>query len=85
MITAALLVLTLATVTGLLNIAPVASIDVSALAVNASTVAGLGGTLNGYFPVVTLGVCLGIVFGLKVFMLGYRLVLFIFHQFWGAS
>jgi hypothetical protein len=84
-ITSTLLVLCLSTLTGLLNIAPVAAIDVSGLAVNVSTVAGLAGTLNGYFPLVTLGVCLGIVFGLKVFMLGYRLVLFVWHQFWGAS
>lgn len=85
MITGTLLVLALSTLTGLLNIAPTAAIDVSALAANTGTVAALGGTLNGYFPLVTLGVCLGIVFGLKVFMFGYRLVLFIWHQFWGSS
>lgn len=85
MITAWLLILFLSTVTGLLNIAPTASIDVGALAANTGTVAALGGTLNGYFPLVTLGVCIGVVFGLKVFMLGYRLVLFIWHQFWGSS
>ena len=85
MITTALLVVALGSLAGLLNIVPVASIDVSGLTVNASMVAGLAGTLNGYFPLVTLGVCLGVVFALKLFMLGYRLVLFIFHQFWGAS
>jgi len=84
-ITGWLIALFLSTVTGLLNIAPAATIDVAALATNTGTVAALGGTLNGYFPIATLGVCLGIVFGLKVFMFGYRLVLFIWHQFWGSS
>ena len=43
------------------------------------------GALNGYFPVATLGLCLGLVFGLKLWMLAYRLVLFIYHQFWGSD
>lgn len=85
MITFALVALFLGTITGMLNIAPTATIDVSSLATNAATISSLAGTLNGYFPLVTLGVCIGIVLGLKVFMLGYRLVLFIFHQFWGSS
>ena len=85
MITTWMLTVLVSTITGLLNIAPTAAIDVSGLAVNVSTVSGLAGTLNGYFPLMTLGVCLGVVFGLKVFMLGYRLVLFVWHQFWGSS
>jgi hypothetical protein len=85
MITAALIAMFLSTLTGLLNLAPTTSIDVSGLTANVGTVASLAGTLNGYFPLFTLGMCLGVVFGLKVFMFGYRLVLFIWHQFWGSS
>jgi len=40
---------------------------------------------NGYFPVVVLGVCLTLVLGLKVALLGWRVVLFIWHQFWGSD
>lgn len=85
MVTLALFVLILGTVSGLLNIVPQATIDVSSLTANASAVAGLAGTLNGYFPLVTLGVCIGIVIALKAFMLLYRVVLFVWHQFWGSS
>lgn len=84
MIIVALLGILLATVGGLLNIIPVAAIDVSGLVANVSQVSGLAGTLNGYFPLVTLGMCLGVVLGLKLLMLGYRLVLFVYHQFWGS-
>lgn len=40
---------------------------------------------NGYFPVVTLAVCLALVLGLKVVLLGWRFIVFVYHQFWGAD
>lgn len=44
-------------------------------------VAARAGLWNGYFPVQTLALCLGLVLTLRVFMSGYRLVLFVYHQF----
>jgi hypothetical protein len=40
---------------------------------------------NGYFPVVVTGVCLGLVLALKVGLLAWRVVIFVYHQFWGSN
>lgn len=71
-------------VAGFLSLTPSVSFSAESLLPIAAAVQGVGAA-NEYFPVHTLGLCLGVVFGLKVLMLGYRLVLFIYHQFWGSS
>lgn len=85
MITEALLSLVVATLTGMLNLAPTWTFDMSGISTNAGSIAGLVSAWNGYFPVVTFGTCLGLVFGFKVGMLGWRFILFVYHQFWGSS
>ena len=69
---------------GLLGLLPAARLDFSALA-GVAAVGDGAAMLNGYFPIATLGLCLALVFGLKIFMLGYRVLLFVYHQFWGSS
>lgn len=56
--------------------------DFGSTATNLGAIAAQG---NGYFPVMVLGVCLALVLALKVFLLGWRLVLFIYHQVWGSD
>jgi len=46
---------------------------------------GMLGSMNGYFPISVLLGCLVLLLSLKVFLLGWRVVLFIYHQFWGAD
>lgn len=85
MITAWLLGLLLGTLSGMLGLIPGGVLDMSGMVANVSMISSLAGTLNGYFPLVTLGICLGVVLGLKLLMMGWRLVLFVYHQFWGSS
>lgn len=48
-------------------------------------VGGMAGALNGYAPVALIGMSLVLLLSLKVFLLGWRVVVFIYHQFWGAD
>lgn len=51
----------------------------------AFNVGAMAGALDGYAPVAVIGVCLVLLLSLKVFMLGWRLIVFVYHQFWGAE
>ena len=84
MITELLLLALLPSISGLLGLLPAATLNLSALS-NVTSIGAQAAMLNGYFPVGTIGTCLGVVKGLKVFMLGYRALLFIYHQFWGSN
>jgi hypothetical protein len=46
---------------------------------------GMFGSMNAYFPVSVLLGCLVLLLSLKVFLLGWRVVVFIYHQFWGSN
>lgn len=52
---------------------------------SAYAVGGMAGALNGYFPVSTILVCLTLLVGLKVALLGWRLIVFVYHQVWGSD
>lgn len=84
MITDLILELFTSILAGFLSLAPQVSFNAESIASIAGAINGLGAA-NGYFPVNTLAICLAAVMGLKVIMLGYRLLLFIYHQFWGSS
>lgn len=55
---------------------PTAAFEGTATNVGAMAAAG-----NAYFPVVTLGVCLVLVLGLKVALLVWRAVVFVYEVF----
>lgn len=84
MITELLLLALIPMLTGMLGAIPASTVDLGSLAV-VVRIADSAAMLNGFFPVATLGTCLGLIFGLKTFMFGYRIVLFVFHQFWGSD
>lgn len=54
-----------------------------------ATSAGQFGALafraNGYFPVAVLAWCLVLVLALKVFLLAWRVIVFLYHQVWGSD
>ncbi len=85
MITQLLVGIILGTISGMLSLAPSWQVDLSPLANAVHDFGHKAATFNGYFPLITLGLCLAIVFGLKAGMFGWRLILFIYHQFWGSS
>lgn len=69
---------------GFLTLLPAWEADTSSFSQIAAVMAGFGG-MNGFFPVATLGICLGLVMGLKLFMLWYRFAFFVYHQIWGSD
>lgn len=42
-------------------------------------------TLDGWFPVTVLVVCLVIVFGVQAAMTVWGFIVWLYHQFWGSS
>lgn len=84
MITEFFIDLTCGIVAGFLSLMPQASLDLSGLE-DVGNIIGRVGPMNEFFPVVTLGACLGLVLAVKFYMLGYHLVMFVYHQFWGSS
>ena len=44
----------------------------------ASTLGAAAAKGNGYFPVAVLGVCVGMIFGLKIALLVWRVILFVY-------
>lgn len=52
---------------------------------SAYEVGAMAGALNGHLPVAVAGVCLVLLLALKVFLLGWRALVFIYHQFWGSQ
>lgn len=49
------------------------------------SVGSMAGALDGYAPVAVIGVSLVLLLSLKVGLFGWRLVVFVYHQFWGAE
>lgn len=85
MITQGVLSVVLGLVSGLVSLLPQFSVTLDSAAAAAQTTGSTVGMLNGYFPVATVGGCLVAVFGFKVFMAAYRVVFFVYHQFWGSD
>lgn len=85
MVTEALISVLVGITNGLLSLIPAWKPDTAALTSQAGSVGGWAFAWNGYFPVAVLGVCLVIIFAVKVALTGARAILFVYHQFWGAS
>ena len=84
MVTEFIIGMTCGIISGFLDLMPSFTIDMSSLAAAGEAI-GRAGALEAYFPVTTLFICFALVLGLKLWMLGYRLVLFVYHQFWGSA
>lgn len=41
--------------------------------------------LNGWFPVATLAICIGILLAVQAITTVWGFVLWLYHQFWGSS
>lgn len=85
MITEALLTFMAEAVGAVLGLVPQWEPPTEALAASSSSLGASAARANGYFPVVTLGACLVLVLGFKVFLIVWRLVVFIYHQIWGSD
>ena len=85
MITYALLLLVVNVVLGTVANLPPYTLDTTAINANAEQVGAWASALNGYAPIGQLGLVLGLLVGLKLALLAWQAVLFIYHQFWGSS
>jgi hypothetical protein len=65
---------------GILDLVPVWELDAAALATSGQTVGSFAGMLSGYFPVATLAFSLLTILGFKVFMSGWRLIVFVYDK-----
>lgn len=85
MVTYALLVLVVSVVLGTVANLPTYTLPTEAINANAAQVGAWASALNGYAPVAQLGAALLLLVGLKLALLAWQAVLFIYHQFWGSS
>lgn len=85
MIVLAIVVVVVGLVLGLVGNLPTYTLDLSQVQQDASQIGAWASALNGYAPIVQLGAAIGILLGLKLALLGWHTVVFIYHQFWGSS
>lgn len=85
MITEALISAGVGIILGLVSVLPRHDFDAAAMADTFGTVASYAGGLNGYAPVLQLGLAIALLAGLKLALMAWNVVLFIYHQFWGSS
>lgn len=85
MITDAVVVFLLQSVRAVLALVPGWAPPPDAFGQVSVSLGALAAVGNGYFPVVVTGVCLVLVLSLKVALLAWRVVLFVYHQFWGSN
>jgi hypothetical protein len=69
--------LLLGVLNGVLGLFPAYSLPSSMTDFSAS-VGSWVGSANGFFPVVTLGVCIGVILAARAFVLAVRLVVFVY-------
>lgn len=85
MVTEALIGFFMQAIRAVVRILPVWSPPAEDLTAVSTEVGAWGARADGYFPVTVLGVCLAVVFAVKVGLLAWRVVVFIYHQFWGSD
>lgn len=56
-----------------------------ALSQQAASIGGMAGVVNGYFPILLLGSCAAVVLAVFLGLRAWRVVVFIYHQFWGSE
>ena len=79
MIVNAFIELISAIVSGVLSLVPDWTVDVTALAAVGGSIGSTASTLNGYFPVATVGVVLVLLLALQVGLLLWRVVIFVYN------
>lgn len=85
MITEFLLETVVGIVLGLVQMTPASTVDYSQLHDQSQQVGALASALNGYTPVAQVGAALVLLVALKLALLAWQGVMFIYHQFWGSS
>ena len=85
MITSAVVGFVLGAVRALVGALPSWSPPTGALSTQATSIGGMAGVVNGYFPLLLLGSCAAVVLALMVGLRVWRVAVFIYHQFWGSE
>jgi len=85
MIVDALVTFVCASARAVLGLLPTWTVPATPFATTSYSLGSMASMGNGYFPVAVLGVCIALVLALKVVLLGWRVVVFIYHQFWGSD
>lgn len=85
MITDALITFTLASFRAIVGLLPAWVVPVPALSAMSGFVGDAAARADGYFPVLTTIVCAGVVLTVRVGLLAWRVVIFVYHQFWGSN
>lgn len=85
MITAAIIGLMFGGIRAVMGLVPTWDSAADPFGSAAFSVGSMVGALDGYAPVAVIGVSLVLLLSLKVGLLGWRLVVFVYHQFWGAD
>jgi hypothetical protein len=85
MVTQFLLEVVFALIRGLISLGPRYTPPIEDVSAQAATLGGQAAALNGYVPVVQLGVVLTVLVVAKLALLAWQAVAFAYHQFWGSS
>lgn len=64
---------------------PTFTIDTAFLNVQAQQVGAMASALNGYVPITQIGAALLVLLSLKLALLAWQTIVFIYHQFWGSN
>lgn len=70
---------------GLVSPLPTYTLDTASFNTTAVSVGSIASVLNGYAPIAQVGIGLAVVLGLKLALLTWQVVVFIYHQFWGSN
>jgi len=85
MITEAVVSTLLGVLRGLLQPLPEQTVDVSQWSAGASSIGAYASALNGYAPIASVGVGLGVALGTKAALLVWQGAVWVYHQFWGSN
>lgn len=79
MVTDALLTFALSLVRAIAGLLPEWQPDAEPFTTTSTSLGSMAAVGNGYFPVTLLGICLAVVIGLKVALLAWRAVVFVYE------
>jgi len=84
-VTEALISMMVGVVNGFLSLVPAWAPNTSALTNSGTNIGAWAMAWNGYFPVAVLAACLLLVLAVKLALLGFRTLVWVYHQFWGSD
>ena len=85
MIIEALLKIISGIVRGFASMLPTHHVDTAALGETVGQIGAYAGALDGYAPMTQLGLALAFLVTLKLALMAWNVILFIYHQFWGSA